>query len=132
MIRVLRQIWIDPVWSKVIASGIVAAIAALFTYIGWTEAVTAFASARKLLTAVTPLSNALCWVIASLMAVFAGWMVWLIGRPLYRFWWARPSAFLRFRDAAARLYETTKAADLLSDSGLPASPKFAPENCARR
>jgi hypothetical protein len=35
-----------------------------------------------------------------------------IGR-LFRLWWARPAAFLPFREAAARLYEETRAADMV-------------------
>jgi len=41
---------------------------------------------------------------------------------LYRAWWMRRAAFLPFHDAAARLYEETRAADLVSDTEVPLSP----------
>ena len=41
---------------------------------------------------------------------------------LYRVWPTRWAAFLSLRDAAARLYQETKAADLLADTGTPPSP----------
>jgi hypothetical protein len=39
------------------------------------------------------------------------------GLTLYRKWWARHGAFLSLRAAAARLYDETRAADMLSDNG---------------
>jgi hypothetical protein len=56
----------------------------------------------------------------------------LVG-PLYRVWWARPAAFLPFRDAAARLYEETRAADVvLSDTGTAPSPAACLDYHARQ
>ena len=117
MIR-LRRIWSDPVWSKVIAGVILAVIA----YISFANVVAALASAVSFLTASTPVANVVRWAAASLVVTFAGWLVWLDGRSLYRVWRARPAAFLPFRNAAALLYEKTRAADLLSGAGVTAGP----------
>jgi hypothetical protein len=66
--------------------------------------------------------NAIRFLAVGMLLTVVLWMLWLVARSLYRAWFSRRSAFLTFRDAAAKLYENTKAADLLSDSGLPASP----------
>jgi hypothetical protein len=49
-------------------------------------------------------------------------MMQLIGLPLCRTWWARQAAFLPFRAAAAKLYEETKAADVLFDADMIPCP----------
>jgi hypothetical protein len=113
MIRVLRQIWTDPVGSKVIATIATAILAAMgaAAYHQWTEVSAAIAAIFS-----TASNIVVYFGITILLAVFAGCMVWLIGRPLYSVWWARRAAFLSFRDAAARHYERTKAADVLFGS----------------
>lgn len=41
----LKKVWVDPVWSKVIAAAIVAAVASIATYFaGWWPAIAAFTS----------------------------------------------------------------------------------------
>jgi len=52
---------------------------------------------------------------------------------LYRIWWSRQAAFVPFREAAARLYEQTKAADvLLPETGTVPRPTACLEYHARQ
>lgn len=118
MITVLRQIWRDPVWSKVIAGVMLAALGAAIAK-WWAGLRAAMTGAVKFLSAGTPTSNVTRWGILAGLAVLVGWP---IGRLLYRAWWARNKAFLSFHAAAAQLYERTKAADVLIGSATLASP----------
>jgi hypothetical protein len=83
---VLKKIWADPVWSKVIANAIWAALiviaAALVAYfVGWWPSIASIASKIiSLVMASTPVPN---WLLVPvcLMALFGGYVLFVMLRP---------------------------------------------------
>lgn len=116
MMRVIRQIWADPVGSKVIAAAISAMIVgAPYSWLSGFVAVIALKSPTAALQMVSV-------GISILAAGIAVYLAWHTVRWLYRLWWARCATFLSFRDATATLYQKTRAADVLCASAAHAIP----------
>ena len=84
MIVLFRQIWADPVWSKVIAGVILGAPAVLAAYNWWTEFVAAVARTARFLLATTPVWN---WLIV-IFCLCAVVVVGIFALVVYA--WIRP------------------------------------------
>jgi hypothetical protein len=97
MTQVFRRIWADPVWSKMIAPGLVAAIAAGSAYSWWAGVTAAFASAAKFFEASTPVWNWLLAILGVCFGIFAG-VGALIGHVLLRGATDAAPAWLTYRE----------------------------------
>ena len=79
----LKKIWVDPVWSKVIAAGIVAVAAAVATYFAgwWPKVGRAVSRLGDLAVAVTPVPNwllalfILCAIVVLAILLITGWAI---------------------------------------------------------
>jgi hypothetical protein len=62
--NLLRWLWVDPVWSKVIATGIVAAVGGIVIGEWWSESLAVLLAVWKFLGAATPMAN---WLLGILI-----------------------------------------------------------------
>ena len=83
MKRVLGKIWTDPVWSKVIAAGIVGAIATPLAYHWWEGLSAAGVSVMGFLAVKTPVPNWLLGTMGLCTTLLVG-MIIMVGYALLR------------------------------------------------
>jgi hypothetical protein len=67
--KLIKRLWTDQVWSKVIASGIVAAVAAFFAYRWWTPIIAGVVATWHFLGDTTPVMN---WLLIVLVLCTLG------------------------------------------------------------
>lgn len=82
----LKKAWIDPVWSKVISTAIVAGLASLGAYFygWWPDIASFFRQTISVATSVTPIKNWLLAILvlcAAVIFVLVGIMLWAIYCP---------------------------------------------------